>query len=144
MKRSLLLFPATTVLVLISFAVATYAHHGFVAWFDTTRSITLKGTITGFEWTNPHAYIYFEVKDQKGTIEKWSAEMGSVGMLARAGWKRDTVKPGDGVTLIGKPSKDGKPAMLLDKVVLASGEELPASDLGGVGAANQGAKNPKE
>jgi hypothetical protein len=109
-----------------------------------TRSIAVKGTVTSFDWTNPHAYIYLDVKDEKGVIEKWSAEMGSVAMLARAGWKRDTVKPGDGVTLIGKPSKDGKPAMLLDRVFLAGGQELPASDLGGVGAANQGAKAPKE
>jgi len=140
MKDSLLVLLICAVLLLLSLAGATYAHHGFVAWFDTTRSITLKGTTTSFEWTNPHAYIYFEVKDEKGIIEKWSAEMGSVAMLARAGWKRDTVKPGDGITLIGKPSKDGKPAMLLDRLVLANGQELPASDLGRVGAANQGAK----
>ena len=140
MRNSLLVFQLAAVLLLLSLAGATYAHHGFGAWFDVTRTITVKGTVTGFEWTNPHAYIYVDVKDTNGVVEKWSAEMGGVGMLARVGWRRDTVKPGDGITLVGKPSKEGKPSMLLDKVILANGQELPASD----GAALAGSQGPKE
>lgn len=128
MKKNLLAFSVTAVL-LLSLAGATYAHHGIVAWFDMTRSATVKGTVTSVDWTNPHAYIYFDVKNDKGAIEKWTAEMGSVGMLTRFGWRRDTVKPGDAITLMGKPAKDGKTALLVDKIVLASGRELAASDL---------------
>ena len=123
-----LFFSVTAFVLLLSLGRPTPAHHGVGAWYDTTRSVTVKGTVTSFEWTNPHAYIYLDVKDAKGGVEKWSAEMGSVGMLARAGWRRDTVKPGDEVTLTGKPAKDRKPTMLLDKAVLASGQELAASN----------------
>jgi hypothetical protein len=108
---------------------STYAHHGINAWFDLTKSATVKGTITSFEWTNPHSYIHIDAKNDHGVVENWSAEMGSVGMLSRFGWRRDMVKPGDQITLIGSPAKDGKPAMLLGKAVLANGQELPASDL---------------
>ena len=129
MRHHLLAFPVTAPLLLLSLGGATYAHHGIVAWFDMSKSATVKGTVTSFDWTNPHAYVYVDVKDQQGAIQKWTAEMGSVGMLVRFGWRRETLKPGDAVTLVGKPAKDGKPSMLLDKVVLASGQELSASDL---------------
>ena len=142
MTNKLVVSRLTTVLLLLSLAPATYAHHGIVAWFDMSRSITVKGTVTSFEWTNPHSYIYFDVKDEKGAIEKWSAEMGGVPMLGRAGWRRETVKPGDEITLIGKPAKDGKHLMLLDKAILANGQELPASDVPLPPA--DGAKTPKE
>jgi hypothetical protein len=129
MRNQLLTFPATAVLLLFALEGSTYAHHGINAWFDMTRSATVKGTVTGFDWTNPHSYVYIDVKDEKGAIQKWSAEMGSVGMLARHGWRRDTIKAGDEITLIGNPAKDGKSSMILDKAVLTDGRELPASDL---------------
>ena len=135
MKNHPLVFLVTAALLLLPLAGATHAHHGFVAWFDMTRSIMVKGTVTSLEWTNPHAYIYLDAKDEKGAIEKWSGELTGIGMLARAGWRRDTVKPGDQITLIGKRAKDGKPVMLLDKVVLANGQELPASNAGAAEAA---------
>lgn len=143
MKIKRVVFLAAGALLLFSFALATYAHHGIVAWFDMSRSITVKGTVTSFEWTNPHSYIYFDAKDEDGANEKWSAEMGGVPMLGRAGWRRETVKPGDQITLTGKPAKDGKHSMLLDKVVLANGQELAASDLGAADASD-GAKVPKK
>lgn len=123
------LFLVTAALSLLSLGGSTYAHHGVGAWYDTTRSVIVKGTVTSFEWSNPHSYIYVDAKDANGTIQKWSAEMGGLPMLTRHGWRRDTVKPGDEITLIGKPSRDGKPAMLLDKGVLGNGQELPANDL---------------
>lgn len=129
MRNKPVVFSVSVVVLLLSLGGSTYAHHGIGAWYDMTRSITVKGIVTSFEWTNPHAYIYLDVKDEKGTIEKWSGEMGSVGMLGRFGWKRDTVKPGDEITLIGRPAKDSKPTMLLNKVFLASGQGLAASDL---------------
>jgi len=126
MRNHLLVFPATAILLLLSFARATYAHHA-TASFDMTNSATVKGTVTGFDWTNPHVYIYVDVKDVKGAVEKWSVEMASVGMLARAGWRRDTVKPGDEITVIGNRAKDGRPFLHLNKLVFANGQEMTQS-----------------
>ena len=122
MRNNLLVFTATAVL-LLSLAGATYAHHA-TASFDMTNSITVKGAVTGYDWTNPHVYIYLDVKDEKGAMEKWSVEMASVGMLARAGWRRDTVKPGDEITIVGNRAKDGRPFLHLNKLVFANGQQL--------------------
>ncbi len=103
----------------------TYAHHS-AAEYDVTKVVSVKGTVTQFEWTNPHAYIHLDVKDDKGEVEKWSAELGSLGMLSRANWKRDTVKPGDQITVFGSRAKDGRTVMRLEKVAFASGQELSA------------------
>jgi Family of unknown function (DUF6152) len=100
-----------------------FAHHS-AAEYDSTKVVSVKGTVTQFEWTNPHAYIYLDVKDDKGEVEKWTVELGSLGMLSRASWKRDSVKPGDQVTAFGNRARDGRMVMRLDKVVFPSGQEL--------------------
>jgi hypothetical protein len=127
MWNRLVAFLVTAVLLLLSIGGSTYAHHGFVSWFDVTHSTTVKGTVTSFDWTNPHTYIYLDVRDEKGNIEKWTAELGAIGMLSRAGWRRDTLKPGDEITSIGNPAKDGKPVMHLTKIVFANGQELSSA-----------------
>jgi hypothetical protein len=127
MRDRLVVFPFTAVLLLLLFAGSTYAHHGFVSWFDVNHLTTVKGAVTSFDWTNPHAYIYLDVKDEKGNIEKWTAELGALGMLGRTGWRRDTLKPGDEITAIGNPAKDGKPVMHLTKIVFANGQELSSA-----------------
>lgn len=123
MRNHLLYFSAAAVFLLLSVAGAAYAHHA-TASFDMTNSITVKGTVTGYDWTNPHVYIYVDVKNDKGATEKWSVEMASTGMLARAGWRRDTVKPGDEITVIGNRAKDGRPFLHLSKLVFANGQQL--------------------
>ena len=124
MRNKLPVFAATAVFLFLSLCGSTYAHHGFTSWFDVTRSVTIKGTVTGFDWTNPHSYIYLDVKNEKGAVEEWRIELGAPGMLARAGWRRDTLKSGDEITAIGNPAKDGKPLMHLSKIVFANGQEL--------------------
>jgi Family of unknown function (DUF6152) len=123
MRNHLPIFPVITIVLLLSLAGSSYAHHA-TASFDMANSATVKGTVTGFDWTNPHVYIYVDVKDAKGAVEKWSVEMASVGMLARAGWRRDTVKPGDEITVIGNRAKDGRPFLHLNKLVFANGQEM--------------------
>ena len=91
-----------------------------------TSLTSVKGTVTRFEWSNPHAYIYLDVKDEKGNATEWTAEMASIGMLSRVNWKRDSLKPGDEITIYGNRAKNGKNAMRLDKIVFASGQELSA------------------
>ena len=124
MRNKLVVFPVVAVLLLLSLEGSAYAHHGFVSWFDMSRSVTVKGTVTGYDWTNPHSYIYLDVKNEKGAVEEWRIELGAPGMLARAGWRRDTLKSGDEITAIGNPAKDGKPMMHLSKIVFANGQEL--------------------
>jgi hypothetical protein len=128
MTNRLLFSAIAVVLMSLSLVGTTHAHHGIAAWYDMTKSATLKGTVTSFEWTNPHSYIHIDVENQAGVVENWSAEMGNVGMLSRYGWRRDTLKQGDQVTLIGNPARDDKHLMRLDKAVLANGQELRTSD----------------
>ena len=116
---------AVGVLLILTAPVAR-AHHA-TASFDMEHSMTLKGTVSGFDWTNPHVYIYVDVKNDKGAAEKWSIEMASTGMLARAGWRRDTVKPGDEITVTGNRAKDGRPFLHYNKIVFANGQELGQS-----------------
>jgi hypothetical protein len=91
-----------------------------------TALTSVKGTVTQFEWTNPHAYLHIDVEDEKGAATAWTAELASLGMLSRVNWKRDTVKPGDEITIYGNRAKNGKPVMRLDKIVFANGQELSA------------------
>jgi hypothetical protein len=93
-----------------------WAHHGLAA-FDTKHTVRMQGTVTKFEWINPHAYIYADLTDENGKVANWKLEMGSLGMLTRfGGWTPDTVKPGDKVTVQGFRAKDGSPYMSLGRL----------------------------
>jgi hypothetical protein len=100
-----------------------WAHHGNAA-YDDKNPITIKGTVTEFAWTNPHAQIYLDVKDDKGTVVHWSVETYSPGKLVRAGWTKDIVKLGDLVSINLIPAKNGSPVGFLHKLVLPNGKEL--------------------
>jgi len=101
-----------------------WAHHGLAA-FDTTHTVKMQGTVTEFQWINPHAYIFADLKDDSGKVLNWKLEMGSLGMLKRfGGWTPDTVKPGDHVTVQGFRAKDGSPYMSLGKIELPDGRTL--------------------
>jgi hypothetical protein len=122
-KQFLFLFVLAAGLILA--ASPAFAHHS-IAEYDMTAITTVKGTVTQFEWSNPHAYIHIEAKDDKGNVVEWTAELASLGMLSRVNWKRDTVKPGDEITIYGNRAKNGKTLMRLDKIAFANGLELSA------------------
>ena len=106
---------------------ALRAHHG-LARFDTTHGVKLQGTVTDFQWINPHAYIYADVKDEQGKVTNWKLELGSLGMLTRfGGWTRDTVRRGDQITVEGFRAKDGSAYMSLTTVRLPNGKTLSAA-----------------
>ncbi len=98
-----------------------WAHHG-EANYDTDKVVSVKGTVSDFEFINPHTLITVEVKNDKGQIEKWACEARSPGMLVRVGgWDKDTIKAGDVITVFGYRAKNGSTVMRLQKLTLADG-----------------------
>jgi hypothetical protein len=108
---------------LLAAALPALAHHSG-AMFDSTRSETISGTITEFNWVNPHSSFKVEVPGPDGKPQIWAIEMNSPGNLVRTGWKRTTLKPGDKVTVTVRPLRDGKPGGSYMSVKLADGTVL--------------------
>ena len=104
-------------------AIPLLAHHG-TGMYDMGSPVTITGTVKRFEWTNPHAYIYLEVKDEKGNLVEWAVEMMSLNHLKSYGWARNLVQPGDVISCTGGPAKSGSPAMLSSIVKLADGRVI--------------------
>jgi len=113
-----------TVFLTLAATPNLFAHHG-TALFDTTHIVTMQGTVTGFEWINPHPHIHVDVKDDRGKPTKWLLECGSPLMLTRFGWTKTTVKAGDQVKIFGFRAKDGSPYMHLERIELPDGKALP-------------------
>jgi Family of unknown function (DUF6152) len=111
--------------VVLSLAAVTsaVAHHSF-AMFDTAKRVTLVGTVTAFEWTNPHVYIELDVPGEKGAVKHWSVELGSPSILMQAGWKFSDVKVGDTLTAVINPLRNGEAGGLLTQVTLKDGRVL--------------------
>ena len=117
---------ASLFLVLLSLLAtqrALLAHHGSNAYYDSSKPLTLTGTVTEFLWTNPHVQIYFDVKDEQGKVTHWSCESNSPGKLRRAGWTRTTIKPGDQITITLAPARNGSQVGLAQKLVV-NGKEV--------------------
>jgi hypothetical protein len=100
------------------------AHHSFAAEFDATKPVTVKGAVTKVEWTNPHIWIYVDNKDEKETVSKWQCEMGSPNSLMRLGWRNDSLKVGQEVTIEGTRAKDGSNTCNARTVRLADGTRM--------------------
>lgn len=101
--------------------VTLVAHHSNAAQFDSTKRVTLKGAVTKIEWTNPHAYIYVDVKDASGKTVNWSLEGFPPNTLLRTGWSQKDLKQGDVITFEGCVSRDGSPNLLAREITLADG-----------------------
>jgi len=114
---------AAIVLATLALPFAALAHHSF-SMFDPVKEIILKGTVTEFQWTNPHTWIELDVVDDKGKKVHWSIEGGSVRGLARQGWQRTTIKPGDKIELVAHPLRDGRPGGSLMGITLADGRHF--------------------
>src|SRR5262245_38413744 len=108
MKTFILAFAAALTLWL---AIPAAAHHS-MAGFDRKSTVKLTGTVKNFSWQNPHCWIEVEVMDKDGKLVTWNFEMTAPGYLARAGWKKSMVKPGDVVTISGNPLLSGEPGAL--------------------------------
>ena len=118
-------------LALVPGATFVLAHHSF-AMFDTANPITISGTVTAFEWTNPHVYIEVDVAEGQAT-KHWAIELGSPSILMRGGWKFNTIKKGDKITAVVSPLRNGEPGSLLNRVTLADGRVLGNGGPTGIG-----------
>jgi hypothetical protein len=108
-------------------AAPLFAHHGTGASYDLTKKVTLTGVVTEWIYTNPHAELFFDVKDSSGNVVHWGGELGSPGVLRQMGWSKTTFKAGDMVTVTVSPSKAGTTIGVVDqsKPIVVNGKELP-------------------
>jgi hypothetical protein len=117
-----------------AFALSTgtaAAHHSFAAQYDADKPVTLKGTVSKVEWTNPHARFYVDVRDEKGTVTNWNLELASPNVLVRNGWSRKSLTVGDEIVVEGSLAKDGSKMANARVVRLADGRRVFAGSSGG-------------
>ena len=94
--------------LVIAFPGTAFSHHGTVG-YDFAKTVTLHGTATSFDWVNPHCLLHMDVKNDGGSVQRWTLEMSPPSMLSRKGWTKDSFRPGDDVTIDTHPAKSGIP-----------------------------------
>ena len=117
--------------LVMAMLTSAFAHHSF-AVYDHTRTLTLNGTVTRFQWTNPHGFIELDVTQSDGTVKHFSIELTSINMMQRVGWRSNMIKAGDKVQVVMAPLLSGEPVGLGLEVVLADGKTmaLPVPNIG--------------
>jgi hypothetical protein len=128
-KKTLISLTAVTLIA----ALPAHAHHSFPAQYDASKTVTLTGTVTRVEWTNPHIFIYIDVADEEsGAIEPWALELGGPNALLRLGWKRDSLKTDDVITVEGSLARDGSNLANAETIILvATGQRMLAGSSSG-------------
>jgi len=121
-----------SIAIVIAMVAPALAHHSF-AVYDHTRTITLRGTVTRFQWTNPHGFIEMDVPQHDGTMKHYSVELTSINMMQRVGWRSNMIKAGDKVQVVAAPLLSGEAVGLGLEVILADGKvmALPVPAIGG-------------
>jgi Family of unknown function (DUF6152) len=111
-------------IVLLAIAVPAIAHHAFAAEYDANQPVKLKGKVTKFEWTNPHARFYIDVVDEKGAVTNWNLELASPNVLRRNGWTSKILEIGQEITVEGSRARDGTKMANARVVTLANGQRV--------------------
>ena len=130
------LYLSVLAIALAALSAPAWVHHSG-AMFDRSKEMKITGTVSDFQWTNPHASFKVDVLGSDGKTETWSIEMNGPNNLIRAGWKRTTIKPGDKVTVTINPLRDGRPGGWYLGITLADGKTL-----GGAGEPSGGESAP--
>jgi len=112
------------IVLAFQFSSTVDAHHSFSAQYDSAKPVEMKGTVTKVEWTNPHARVYIDVRDDKGQVANWNFEMASPNILVRNGWKQNTVKIGDQITVSGYLARRGERMGIAGAVADATGKPI--------------------
>jgi hypothetical protein len=124
-RRTLVLTLLT--LSLLAASVGPLAAHHSTVPFDSTKQTTLTGIVKEFDWTNPHTWIWINVPNDKGGMDLWGVEGMSPNYLGRRGWTKSTIKPGEKITIVGRPMKDGSKAAMFMSATLANGKVMTQS-----------------
>ena len=114
----------TLSLGLLMICAPLLAHHGTSNYATNTQAIMLSGTVTEFVWANPHVFVLFDVKDDKGNVVHWAVEASNPSDMVNLGWSKQSFKPGDEVTVTLEPVKNGLPIGRVEQVILPSGQIL--------------------
>jgi hypothetical protein len=117
------LISAVLLLSVLIVSGSASAHHNPTAMYEP-ESVVLMGTVTQYEWSNPHSIISVAVKTDKGTVEQWHAEFLAPADMIRDGWTKETIKPGDQVTMTGRPGRHAQHIMWLQSLVTAEGQKI--------------------
>jgi hypothetical protein len=124
--RRILVLTLLTLSLLAATVGPVAAHHSTVP-FDSTKQTTLTGIVKEFDWTNPHTWIWINVPNDKGGTDLWGVEGMSPNYLGRRGWTKSTIKPGEKITIVGRPMKDGSKAAMFMSATLANGKVMTQS-----------------
>jgi hypothetical protein len=124
-------------LALMTGAPPLLAHHSFAAEYDGSKPIKITGVVTKMEWMNPHARFYVDVKDDDGKMTNWNFELGAIPVLLKQGWRKDSLKVGDQVTVEGSLAKDGSKSANARSVKLPDGRRVFGGSSGGDAPPNQ-------
>jgi len=128
MRRANTIIAGGLLIGLIAPTIPLSAHHGTRASYDVDKRITMKGVVTEWRMINPHTQLFFDVTDENGKVVHWSGEMSSVFQLSKAGWNRNSIKPGDEVTVILSPSRAGTPTGVMYEITLPDGRKMETDD----------------
>jgi hypothetical protein len=133
----------TKLAALVAFALSAgvlpiEAHHSFAAEYDASKAVRITGIISKVEWTNPHSYLYIDVKDEQGKFSTWTCEGGAPNTLSRRGFTRNAIKLGDTVTIDGYGAKDGSRLMDARRITLSDGRTFYSGSPGDGGPGDPG------